>query len=215
VFAGHYGAAFVAKRIEPRVPLWVLFVAVQLVDVAWALLVLAGIEKARIDPRLASSSLDLYYMPYTHGLPATVLWALAVFGAVRLFGGAPRVAAVLAAAVASHWLLDLVVHRPDLPLWDDTLKVGLGVWNFPRVAFALELLVVGGSVALCLPVTEARRRPGLVALGLALAALQAAVLVGARPRSLTATATSMLAVFLVLAWGARLAEAPRGRGGTR
>jgi hypothetical protein len=83
MFVGHYGPAFAIKAIRPSIPLWLLFVAVQLVDVGWALLVLLGIEKVRIVPGMtASNPLDLYYMPYTHSLAAAALWAGAAISAL-------------------------------------------------------------------------------------------------------------------------------------
>ena len=78
MFVGHYGISFSAKRVEPSIPLWVLFLAVQLLDVLWAPLILLGIEKVRIVPGFtASNPLDLYYMPYTHSLVAAILWSCA------------------------------------------------------------------------------------------------------------------------------------------
>jgi hypothetical protein len=77
MFVGHYGVSFVAKRYDPSLPLWLLFLAVQLLDVLWAPFVLLGIEKVRIVPGITRSNpLDLYYMPYTHSLVAALLWSL-------------------------------------------------------------------------------------------------------------------------------------------
>ena len=85
MFVGHYGVSFAAKRVAPAVPLWVLFVAVQLLDVFWAPLILLGIEKVRIVPGItASNPLDLYYMPYTHSLLAAALWSAGAFLIYRL-----------------------------------------------------------------------------------------------------------------------------------
>src|SRR6185503_1593347 len=85
MFVGHYGPSFAIKAIRPAIPVWLLFVAVQLVDVAWAVLVILGIEKVRIVPGItASNPLDLYYMPYTHSLVAAVLWALAAIVLCKL-----------------------------------------------------------------------------------------------------------------------------------
>src|SRR4029453_7780365 len=117
VLAGHYSAAFVAKSADPSVPLWVLAGRVQAVDIAWALFVLTGIEHLRIDPSLASNPLDLYDMPYTHSLLGTLLWAGVGFAVSLRWLGRARSAAIVAAAVASHWLLDWLVHRPDLTLY--------------------------------------------------------------------------------------------------
>ena len=148
MFVGHYGVAFIAKAKAKELPLWQLFIAVQLVDVVWGVLVLLGIERARIVPGITKSMpLDLYYMPYTHSLIAAFLWSALAFVAYRLFrpSGTRAAALVLGIAVLSHWVLDLLVHRPDLPLWDDMDKVGLGLWNYPLAAFLVEgsLLVAG------------------------------------------------------------------------
>jgi hypothetical protein len=129
MFVGHYGISFAAKKADASIPLWVLFIAVQLLDVAWAPLVVLGVEKVRIVPGITTSNpLDLYYMPYTHSLVAAILWSVGAFVLYRLVAPpSHRVAAVLVAlAVFSHWVLDLLVHRPDLPLYDDAAKVGLG-----------------------------------------------------------------------------------------
>jgi len=122
MFIGHYGPSFAIKAIRPAIPLWLLFIAVQLVDVAWAVLVLLGMEKVRIVPGItASNPLDLYYMPYTHSLAASVLWSVAAIVLCKSLLGVRtwRTAAWIGLAVFSHWILDLLVHRPDLPLYDD------------------------------------------------------------------------------------------------
>jgi hypothetical protein len=128
MFVGHYGISFVAKSFARRIPLWLLFMAVQFVDVLWAIFVLLGIEKVRIRPGItATNPLDLYYMPYTHSLIAAFVWAGAGFVGYKFAGrSASRTALLVAAAVFSHWVLDLIVHRPDLPIYDDKYKVGLG-----------------------------------------------------------------------------------------
>jgi hypothetical protein len=135
MFVGHYGPSFAIKAIRPAIPLWLVFIAVQLVDFAWAVLVLLGIEKVRIVPGItASNPLDLYYMPYTQSLVAAVLWAVAAIVLCKPLCGVRNwsAAAWIGAAVFSHWVLDWLVHRPDLPLYDDAMKVGLGIWNFRR-----------------------------------------------------------------------------------
>src|SRR4030095_8805327 len=109
MFVGHYGVSFAAKKVAPAVPLWLLFIAVQLLDVAWAPLVLLGIEKVRIVPGItASNPLDLYYMPYTHSLVAALLWAVAAIALCRTLRGVRNWsgAAWIGAAVFSHWVLD-------------------------------------------------------------------------------------------------------------
>ena len=112
MFIGHYGPALAIKAIRPAIPLWLLFIAVQLVDVGWAVLVLLGVEKLRIVPGItASNPLDLYYMPYTHSLAAAALWAGAAIILGKFLPGVRTwpAAAWVGAAVFSHWLLDLLV----------------------------------------------------------------------------------------------------------
>lgn len=159
MFVGHYGVSFAAKRSDRSIPLWVLFIAVQLLDVFWSVFVFVGIEKVRIVPGItASNPLDLYYMPYTHSLVAALLWSLAAYvayRATRVFGASHRATLLVALAVFSHWVLDLVVHRPDLPLYDNAAKVGLGLWNYPAPALLLEVAVLFGGMFLYLRSTTA------------------------------------------------------------
>src|SRR5437764_9200508 len=140
VFVGHYSVAFTVKNERNKIPLWVLFVAVQLLDFLWAPFVLLGIEKVRIVPGItATSPLDLYYMPYTHSLIGALVWSGLAFFIYKLMqcSRASNCAALNGGlAVFSHWVLDLIVHRPDLAVYDDTLKVGFGLWNHKGVEFA-------------------------------------------------------------------------------
>src|SRR6267142_2241004 len=151
MFVGHYSVAFSAKTERNKIPLWVLFVAVQLLDFLWAPFVLLGLEKVRIVPGItATSPLDLYYMPYTHSLLGALVWSGLALAVYKIGWGAKasRAAAVLVGlAVFSHWLLDLIVHRPDLAIYDDTLKVGFGLWNYRGIEFVLEIgILVYGAV---------------------------------------------------------------------
>src|SRR5689334_6249769 len=117
MFVGHYGASFLGKAAAPRVPLWVLLLAAQLVDVAWAVFILLGIERFHLDPSLPSNPLVLEHMPYTHSLVGTVAWAALAAGLVAAsarFGDGRRAAVVTALVVASHWALDVLVHRADM-----------------------------------------------------------------------------------------------------
>jgi len=202
VFVGHYGAAFAVKRVDPSIPLWVLFLAVQLLDVFWAPFILLGIEKVRIVPGItASNPLDLYYMPYTHSLLAAVLWSgggAVVYGLVTRTPLARQTAVWVAVAVFSHWVFDLVVHRPDLPLYDDTAKVGLGLWNLPGPAFALEAALLFGGMWLYLSTAPVRRVP-VALFGLVMLAIQAYVFFGPPPASDRAAALTALAAYAVFA----------------
>ena len=206
MFVGHYGVSFAAKKADDSIPLWVLFLAVQLLDVVWAPLVLLGVEKVRIVPGItATNPLDLYYMPYTHSLVAAVAWSAAAAIAYRLWTGlsrragqGSRGAVLVGLAVFSHWVLDFVVHRPDLPLYDDTAKVGLGLWNRPLTAFGLEAALVLLGLRLYLA-GRPERGVGLAVFSLLMLGVQAMVFFGPPPASGSQIAAMALASYLVFA----------------
>lgn len=205
MFVGHYGVSFAAKSVDRTIPLWVLFLAVQFLDVLWAPCILLGIEKVRIVPGItASNPLDLYYMPYTHSLVAALLWSCAGALAYQLVARPARrqASAVVGFAVFSHWILDFVVHRPDLPLYDNSAKVGLGLWNAPALAFGLEAALLFGGLWLCLRGRLARSL-GTLVFGVLMLAIQAYVFFGPPPTSDHAAASTALiayAVFAAVIW---------------
>jgi len=210
MFVGHYGVSFAAKKVEPGVPLWVLFIAVQLLDVLWAPFVLLGIEKVRIVPGFtATNPLDLYYMPYTHGLLAAIGWSVVAVLAYRFAvrSASPRAAAIVGLAVFSHWVLDFLVHRPDLPLYDNTAKVGLGLWNLPAVALGLEALLLFGAMWLYLRHTA--RRTAMLVFGVIMLGIQVYVFFGPPPASDKAAAATALIGYAVFALVIRALERRR------
>jgi membrane-bound metal-dependent hydrolase YbcI (DUF457 family) len=145
LFTGHYSFSFAGKSADKRIPLWLLFIAVQFIDVLWSIFVLLGIEKVRIVPGItASNALDLYYMPYTHSLLGVLFWSALAYLVCQLVPSlrGVRTGLILAAAVFSHWILDLIVHGPDLALYDSVGKMGFGLWNYRGAAFALEMAVL-------------------------------------------------------------------------
>lgn len=206
MFVGHYAGAFLARSLDRKLPLAAAFVGVQLVDFGWDLFVLAGVEHARLVPGLPSNPLDLYFMPYSHSLAATVVWAVLAGLLVKLtraFGGSNRVAAVTALAVASHWFLDLLVHRSDLPLvGDSSTKLGLGLWNHPALGLVVEVGVLAASAAFYVYRTERTRTQArwIGAFVLGLAAVQIATVVGPLPPSIPAMTCSLLVAYVAFAW---------------
>ena len=189
MFVGHYSVAFAVKNERNKIPLWILFVAVQLLDFLWAPFVLLGIEKVRIVPGItATSPLDLYYMPYTHSLIGALVWsglAFAIYKAGRR-GKASNAAALLVSfAVFSHWILDLVVHRPDLAIYDDTLKVGFGLWNYKGLEFGLEIAILIGGIIIYLRrnALSVARKSGIMIFGVVLILIQTTSTFGGRPLS--------------------------------
>ena len=181
MFVGHYSIAFAAKTERNRVPLWVLFVAVQFLDYIWATLVLLGIEKLRVIKGFtAGSMLDSYFHPYSHSLIAAVAWsgvAALAYGTFCSRHGCQyrkSAALIVGLAVFSHWILDLIAHPRDLPIYDNTWKVGLGMWNYRDPEFALEIAVLAGGIILYLArnATAAIRRKAVIVFGIALVVVQ-------------------------------------------
>lgn len=147
MFIGHYSAAFVAAS-HPKAPgLGTLFVAAQLVDVAFFAFVPLGIENMRVVPGMAAMNpMDLYDMPWTHSLIGAAGWA-AAFGLVVAAVTKRVIAGVLAGLVVlSHWPIDWLVHIPDLTIAGSPPKLGLGLWNHPAIAMPLELGVLAAGV---------------------------------------------------------------------
>lgn len=205
MLVGHYAPASLIKAVQPRMPLWLLFVAVQLTDIAWAIFVLAGVERVRIVPGFtASTPLDLYYMPYSHSLLATVLWAAAAGLAYRSWPpGQPwRAALLVALAVLSHWCLDVAVHAPDLPLYGDQHKLGWGLWNYPVPSLVLEIglpLACAAMMVARQPSMGGAARRGVIALCLLLAGIQLYSLLGPIPGAPAPMAATTLTLYVVLA----------------
>jgi len=146
MFVGHYAAAMAAKAIEPKAPMWTLAAASQLIDIGWSAFIIAGIERASVDPALPGSTLVLEHMPWTHSLPAVFAWSVGAAILVLLLLRLPIWAsAIVGLTVLSHWVLDLLVHRPDLELWPGGERLGFGLWNYPVPEQAVEI----GLIALC------------------------------------------------------------------
>jgi hypothetical protein len=181
MFVGHYSVAFAAKTEHNKIPLWVLFVAVQSLDYIWATLVLLGIEKLRVIKGFtAGSMLDSYFHPYSHSLIAAVLWsavaALCYKPLCRWLGYryTKSAALIVGVAVFSHWMLDLIAHPRDLPIYDNSAKVGFGLWNYRDPEFALEiaLLALGICLYLARNTMPAIRKTAVISFGIVLLVVQ-------------------------------------------
>ena len=212
MFIGHYGISFATRRAGLRLPLWVWFIAVQWMDIAWSVLVLAGIEKLRIVPGFTqANALDLYYMPYTHGLPGALVLSLVLGVDVALFAPGKRSATLLlvTAASFSHWLLDLLVHVPDLPLYGDSAKVGFGLWRHVILSLPLEWIFLGAGAWLYARATTFRSSKGrrvYWAFVLVLAALEAYANFGPAPAAPVPMAITSLTFYALLAFAAGWVE---------
>jgi len=207
MFIGHFAMGFGAKKFAPRVSLGVLFLACQLADLVWPNLVLLGIETFSIEPGVtALTPLDFQHYPYSHSLLATLAWAglfAVLYTALRHAG--ERAAVVIGLLVLSHWLLDVLSHRPDMPLTlSGANRIGLGLWNHPVLAIGVELLLFAAGVWLYAASTTALNRKGSIglwALVVFLLLVYAANLLGPPPPSVTAVAWSAQAIWLLVAWG--------------
>jgi membrane-bound metal-dependent hydrolase YbcI (DUF457 family) len=157
MFMAHFGVGLGAKAAAPKVSLGTLFLAAQFVDLIWPTLLLLGVERVNI---IADGTrhppLDFAYYPFSHSLLASIGWA-ALFAAIYFVVRRSRAGAVvLGLAVVSHWLLDLVVHYPDLPLYPGSGPLlGFGVWSSPVASMALELSIFGAGMWLYLRHTRA------------------------------------------------------------
>lgn len=205
MFVGHYAVSFASRASGVALPLWLWFVAVQWLDIVFDVLVIAGVEKLRItDGFTESNDFDLYYMPYSHGLPGALVLSLilaAIVAAAFPAARRPLGFGLVALASFSHWLLDLIMHTPDMPLYDNTAKVGLGLWEHPTIGLPLELAVLGLGAWLYLrsaAITDRQGRLLVWGFVILLAVLQVATMFTPTPSTPRSFAVTALALYLVL-----------------
>lgn len=206
MFVGHFAVALGARRVVPAVSLGTLFLACQLADLVWPTLVLLGVETVRVDPGItAMTPLDFAYYPWSHSLVMLAVWG-AVMAAIYslLVRFDRRIVAVIVGLVLSHWLLDFLTHRPDMPVGiGNSLRIGLGLWNAPAAAMIVELLLFGFGTWLYVRSTVATDRKGQVGFWALIAFLLVAYLanvLGPPPPSAAAVAWSAEAMWLLVAW---------------
>jgi membrane-bound metal-dependent hydrolase YbcI (DUF457 family) len=205
MFAGHYAIALAAKRTTPTLSLGVLFAACQLVDLIWPVFLLLGIEHVRIAPGItAVTPLDFYDYPWTHSLAASLFWALAAGAAYYAWRRRAKPAMVIGIVVLSHWFLDLLAHRPDLPLYPGSpTKLGLGLWNSPIATAAVELTLFAIGLALYTTPTRPLDRKGSLGFWSLIAfllAIYASTFFSAPPPSEKAVAWLALTAWLIPLW---------------
>jgi hypothetical protein len=158
MFIGHFALGFAAKRAAPRVSLAVLFAAAQLADTLWPMFVALGVEQVRIDPgNTRFTPLDFISYPYSHSLVMLVVWGVLLALAYCVLARADwSVGALLAALVVSHWVLDWITHRPDMPVYPGGRKVGLGLWNSVAATVIVEVAIFAAGVAIYARATRPR-----------------------------------------------------------
>ena len=205
MFIGHFALGFAAKRAAPRLSLAALFAAAQLADILWPFLVAFGVEQVRIQPGItAFTPLDFVSYPYSHSLLWLCVWGVA-FGAVCAMATKQRmVFAVAAALVVSHWVLDWITHRPDMPLYPGSVKVGLGLWNSVQATVAVEVAMFAVGLWIYARATRARDaigRTGLPALAGFLLLAYMGASIGPPPPSINAlVVTSIAGAAIIVAW---------------
>jgi hypothetical protein len=206
MFVGHFAAGFGAKAVARPVSLGTLLLGAQFIDLLWPTLLLLGIEQVRIAPgTTVVTPLDFTHYPISHSLLGVACWGAVVGGVYWLARRQAVGALVVGLLVVSHWGLDAIVHRPDLPLaYGDSLRVGLGLWNSLPATLLVEggLLVVG--VWLYLRTTRARNRIGALgfwALVGLLVLIHATNLAGPPPPSVAAIAWAGQLQWLLVAMG--------------
>ena len=207
MFLGHYAVAIGAKRIAPRASLGTLIAAAAFLDLVWPVLVLAGVERVAVAPgATAFTPLDFQHYPISHSLVMSAVWGAAFGGVYFLARRDQRAAAVLGLLVVSHWFLDAVVHRPDLPLTiGGDARVGLGLWNSISGTLAVELAMFAVGVWLYIGATRARDRVGgigFAAFAVFVLAIYAGAAFGRPPPSASAIAWSDMGQWLVVALAA-------------
>src|ERR1044072_8546051 len=141
MFLGHFALAFGAKKAAPMMSLGTLFLACQFADLLWPTLLVLGFEHVEIDPgNTLVTPLNFVSYPYSHSLGMLLFWSAFFAIDYRLFKGwRPRAMVTVAALVFSHYVLDVVTHRPDMPITiSGSTKIGLGLWNHPGAALAIE-----------------------------------------------------------------------------
>lgn len=205
MFIGHFALGFAAKTAAPRVSLGTLFLAAQFIDLLWPTFLLAGLERVRIEPgATAVTPLVFEHYPYSHSLLAVLGWALLLAGLHFLLVRERRGAVVLALLVLSHWLLDLLVHRPDLPIWPwGGALAGLRLWSSLPLTLALEVPLFALGVWLYARSTrplDPAGRWGLVGLVLFLFVVYAGNVLGDPPPSVTAIAWIGQLQWLLVLW---------------
>jgi hypothetical protein len=212
VFVGHLAAAFGARAAEPRVPLAVAVAAAFALDLMWPLLLLLGIESVRVHPGdTAFTNLAFESYPWSHSLALVLVWSTVAGAVARRVLGSTRPAVVVATLVLSHWVLDFLAHRPDLPLWPSGPAVGWNLWQSIPATIAVEGVLLALGLAAYVRATTARDGVGRWALA-GLVVLATATWISQPwsppPPSPTAVALGALALWLFLPW-ARWIDAHR------
>ena len=200
MFVGHTAVALVAKSREPRASLALFVAAAFGLDLLWPLFLLIGLERVRIDPgNTKFTPLAFESYPWSHSLLMTIIWGLVGLVGVRFWKGSRRTQMLVLLLVVSHWVLDFVSHRPDLPLWPGNSPLfGLGLWNSVPATLALEGALLATGISLYLHTTKAVDRTG--SLGFWLFIGLSTMIWAGQPWSAPPPSSRFLAWFSLVGW---------------
>jgi hypothetical protein len=206
VFIGHFALAFGAKKIAPSVSLGTMFLACQFADLLWPTLLMLGVEAVAIDPgNTVVTPLNFISYPYSHSLVMLLLWSALFAVAYRVLKGSRPLAIVtVASLVFSHYVLDVITHRPDMPITiGGGARLGLGLWNYPGAALAIESAMFILGATFYLSVTRPRDRVGRIGLWslmVFLVAIYFSALYGPPPPNTRAIAVAGHLMWLFVLW---------------
>lgn len=207
MFIGHFGVGFAAKKAIKKTSLGTLFLASQFVDLLWPILLILGIEKVEINPaNTGLTPLNFVYYPFSHSLLAAIIWAF-IFGLVYyLIKKDLRSAVWCGLLVPSHWILDLIVHRPDLPLFpgNNSPMLGLGLWTSVYGTIIVEVGIFLAGVYFYFKTTKAKNKTGSISLWVLIIFLLLVYFMnifGPPPDSVDSIEYVGLSQFILIAWG--------------
>jgi membrane-bound metal-dependent hydrolase YbcI (DUF457 family) len=205
MFIGHAAVGLAAKRVAPRAPLSLLMLAPLFPDLLWPIFLLTGLESVRIAPGYTVvTPLDLHDYPYSHSLVTSIGWSLLLGGVAWAWLRDRRSTVVVALGVFSHWFLDFVTHRPDMPLYPgSTTLLGLGLWNSLAGTLVIEIAITIAGILIYLRTTSARDRIGSIGLWSFVGFLWVtyfAALFGPLPPNEHVLAYTALAMWLFVPW---------------
>ena len=206
MFIGHFAVGFAGKRAAPRASVSALLFAALFADVLWPVLIAIGAEEVRIAPgSTVYTPLEFVSYPWSHSLLMLIIWGALFAAFYRNRPDGRRTGLVLGLLVVSHWVLDWITHKPDMPLWPRGPRLGLGLWNSVSGTMILEILMFGVGVLVYARSTRSRDKIGLIGFWALVVLLFAFYIVdslaGTPPPSVTALwISALIATAIILIW---------------